>query len=63
MTAKYTVKTGADIFDELKATIPKLKRGEFLGNRLISIETTEDLTGTELAEVEEAFKVSLKKVE
>jgi len=49
-------------FDELKKTIPKLISATFLGGDLISILTTEELTASELAEIEKAFGVKLRKV-
>jgi len=49
-------------FDELKKAIPKLLSATFLGGELISIHTTEELTPAELAEIEKAFGVKLRKV-
>jgi len=49
-------------FDELKKTIPKLISATFLGGDLISIVVSEDLTTSELAEIEKAFGVKLRKV-
>jgi len=60
---KYEVKSASDIWDELKAKIPKLISGAFIGNELISFTTTEDLTDTELATIEKATGKKWKKAE
>jgi len=60
---KYEVKSASDIWDELKAKIPKLISGTFIGDELISFTTTEDLTLTELVIIEEATRKKWKKIE
>jgi len=60
---KYEPKSATDIWDELKARIPKLLKGTFHGQELLEFETTEDLTDTELAIIEAATKKKWKKVE
>jgi len=49
---RYVQKDASELWDELKARIPKLKSGTFIGLELVEFETIEPLTDTELAEME-----------
>jgi len=60
---RYVPRTASDIWDELKAKIPKLLSGIFHGQELLEFETTEDLTSTELAIIEKATGKIWKKAE
>jgi len=60
---RYELKSATEIWDELKAKIPKLLSGVFYGQELIEFEATEDLTLTELAIIEEATGKKWKKAE
>jgi len=60
---RYELKSATEIWDELKAKIPKLLSGVFYGQELIEFEATEDLTLTELAIIEEVTGKKWKKAE
>jgi len=60
---RYVPRTATDVWDELKAKVPKLKTGSFRGSELIEFETTEDLTETELGVIEKVTGKKFKKVE
>jgi len=60
---RYEPKSATDIWDELKARIPKLLSGVFYGQELVEFEATEDLTDAELGIIEAATGKKWKKVE
>jgi hypothetical protein len=48
MSVKYKVKSVEEVWSELKARVPKLKGGVFIGDQLVSFTAKEELTDEEL---------------